>query len=133
MKREDPLILPICNHCGKYKGVGYCKNPACPGFLGQLDEEESETEEDNSKESVNQPCSLCRNDQVLACVQCGQGFCQTHSLGADLNKLGTFHQRVGTCVECHQVVCENCWILNPNGDIVCLYHIKNERKTRVFH
>ena len=128
MKREDPVLLPICNHCGKYKGVGHCKNPACPGSLRQLEKGGSEIEEDSSKKPVNQLCSICMNDQVLTCSQCGQGFCTTHGLGSELNQLGTFHQRVGTCVECHQVVCENCWILNPSGDIVCLTHVEKERE-----
>ncbi len=127
MKREDPLLLPICNHCGKYKGVGSCKNPACPGFLGQSEKGELVVEEGSSKESTNLPCSICRNNQVVVCVQCGKGFCQTHSVGSELNQLGTFHQRVGTCVECQHVVCDNCWILNPDGKIVCLTHVKKSR------
>lgn len=133
MKREDPLLLPICNYCGKYKGVGPCKNPACSGALRQSEEGESMMEENSSKESVNQHCSICRKDQVLVCAQCGQGFCHAHSVGSELNQLDTFHQRVGTCVECQQVVCENCWILNPSGDIICLTHVEKERKTRGFH
>jgi hypothetical protein len=90
-------------------------------------------EEDCTKKSANQACSICKNDLILSCSQCGQGFCKTHSEGSQLSQLGTFHQRVGTCVECHEVVCENCWILNPNGDIVCLTHVEKERKTRGFH
>ena len=128
MKREDPVLLPICNHCGKYKGVGQCKNPTCQGSLKHSEKEGYVMEKDSSKESVSQPCSICQNDKVVTCSQCGQGFCITHGVGHDLNQLKTFHQRVGTCVECHQVVCENCWILNPSGDIVCLTHIEEERQ-----
>jgi hypothetical protein len=121
MTREDPLLLPICGHCGKYKGVGPCKNPACPRSERQSHNGEPVTEED-----VKRPCRICMKDQVLTCAQCGQGFCQKHSVGAELNQLGSFHQRIGTCVECQQVVCEYCWILNPNGDIVCLKHLETE-------
>ncbi len=128
MKRDDPALLPICKHCGKYKGVGLCKNQACPGSLGHLEEGGSEMEEAISKKPAVQPCSICKNDQVVTCTQCGQGFCKTHGIGHELKQMGTFHQRVGTCVECQQVVCENCWILNPSGDIVCLAHVEKERQ-----
>ena len=127
-KREDPVLLPICNHCGKYKGVGPCKNPSCQGAREHKEKVGSENEEDTSKKLVTQPCNVCKNDQVITCSQCGQGFCRTHGVGHDLNHLGTFHQRIGTCVECQEVVCENCWILNPNGDIVCLTHVEKERQ-----
>ena len=133
MTREDPQLLPICEKCGKYKGVGPCKNISCPESVKHSEEGEPMTREDNPNESVNNPCSICGKEQVAICSQCGKGFCQTHSEGADLNLLGNFHQHVGTCVECQKVVCENCWILNPNGDIVCLTHLEEERKTRGFH
>lgn len=125
MTREDPQLLPICQFCGEYKGVGMCKNPACSGFKQEL-----ETGSPNMRDSVIRSCNVCKKESVVSCVQCGRGFCQTHSDGAKLNQLGSFHQQLGTCVECKQVVCENCWILNPNGNIVCLIHLEEKRDTR---
>ncbi len=75
-------------------------------------------------------CRMCMEKQVVVCNQCGEGFCEAHGKGAELSQLADFHQQVGTCVECQKVVCEACWILNPNGDIVCLTHLEQERKTR---
>ena len=133
MTREDPQLLPICQTCGKYKGVGPCKNISCQEFEKQSEEGESMTREVSPIEPVVNPCTMCGMEHVVICAQCGKGFCQTHSEGADLNHLGNFHQHVGTCVECRKVVCENCWIMNSNGDIVCLTHLEKERKTRGFH
>ena len=59
-----------------------------------------------------------------------QSFCEEHGKGANLHRLEFFHQRVGTCIVCEQYVCERCWILNPNGDIVCLRHLDEKRKSR---
>jgi hypothetical protein len=126
MKREDSQLLPLCKFCGKYKGIGLCKDPACPGSMKQVDREEPDIERDNGKERTKQPCVVCGKQQIVTCTQCGEGYCETHSIGAELNQLGSFHQRVGTCVECQQVVCEKCWILNPNGDIICLTHLEKE-------
>jgi hypothetical protein len=128
MKREDSFLLPMCNHCGKYKGIGYCKNPVCPEFQRRLNTGESEMRGDSSNKSVKQSCSICGKEQVIACTQCGQGYCQIHGAGSESKQLLSFHQRVGTCIECQEVVCENCWILNPNGDIICLTHVERERK-----
>jgi hypothetical protein len=118
MSREDPLLLPICQQCGKYKGVGPCKNPSCSEF------------ENESKISVQamKSCIICEKQQQVVCSRCGQGFCKEHGAGAELNQLATLNQRLGTCVECKKVVCDNCWILNPNGDIVCLIHLEDRGK-----
>ena len=133
MTREDPHLLPICQKCGKYKGVGPCKNPSCPEFVKHSTEGETMIGKENPEESVSNPCSICAKEEIVICSQCGKGFCQTHGDGADLNQLRDFHQHVGTCVECKKVVCESCWILNPNGDIVCLKHLEEERKSRGIH
>ncbi len=120
MTRDDPLLLPVCQSCGEYKGVGECRNPSCSGS-------------DNGKKIAirytNQKCTICGQSQVVTCIQCGTGYCETHSVGAELNNLGSFHQRIGTCVECNHNVCEKCWILNPNGDIVCLVHLEKDRES----
>ena len=133
MKREDSFLLPMCNHCGKYKGIGYCNNPVCPEFQRQLDKGDSVMEDDSLNNSVYQSCSICKKEQVITCKQCGQGFCKTHSAGSESKQFVSFHQHIGTCVECQEVVCENCWILNPNGDIICLIHVEREPKNKGFH
>jgi hypothetical protein len=125
MTREDPTLLPICQFCGEYKGVGICKNPTCSGSKQDMENEGS-----NKRDSVNRFCSVCKKDAVVFCVHCGRGFCLIHNEGVKLNRLESFHQHLGTCVECKQVVCEKCWILNPNGDIVCLAHLEETRETR---
>ena len=117
-KRDDPLLLPICQACGKYKGVGICKNPDCSESIRKSDASVSS-------------CDFCGRRKVLTCVQCGQSFCEGHGKGANLHRLEFFHQRVGTCIMCEQYVCEKCWILNPNGDIVCLRHLEEERKNQI--
>jgi len=129
MTRENPLLLPICSHCGKYKGIGPCKNPACTEYVGELETEKRKS----SNVSINRECTICGAEEVYVCVQCGKGFCKLHSTGAEMNHLGSFHQHVGTCIECKQVVCEDCWILNPNGDILCLIHLEDAQKSNEFH
>jgi len=128
MTREDPKLLPICHFCGEYKGVGICKNPSCSESV--LGIGEGHPIESDSK---NQSCSFCKKKSIVSCVRCGRSFCQTHSEGVDLTRLGSLHQRLGTCVECKQVVCDSCWIFNPNGDILCLTHLEEKSETQGFH
>lgn len=123
MTREDPKLLPICQFCGEYKGVGKCKNPSC-----SESRQETEDEPPLESDSKNHSCSLCKKKSIVSCIRCGRGFCQTHSKGANLTQLGSFHQRLGTCVECKQVVCDSCWIFDSNGDILCLTHLEEKRE-----
>ena len=127
MTREDDQVLPMCQHCGKYKGVGPCKDPSCQGFQEQSEDGQI------TKTGSATPCCMCYEDLVVSCTQCGRGYCESHGKGAELSRLSDFHQHVGTCIECKRVVCENCWILNPNGDIVCLAHLEKQRKTQRNH
>lgn len=124
MRREDPLLLPICEKCGKYKGIGPCKSPDCPASIDN---------HEITHKPRNQSCKKCDKEAIVFCSQCKSGYCKTHSKGSKSNQLTDFHQCVGTCVECNQIICEDCWILNPNGDIVCLKHIEEKRKTEHFH
>ena len=127
MTREDDKILPMCQYCGKYKGIGPCKDPTCPGSKEQAEAGVV------SKIPTSNPCSMCDDEIVVQCAQCGQGYCQIHGKGAELSRLGDFYQHIGTCVECKKNVCENCWILNPNGDILCLIHLEKQREKQGIH
>ncbi|MHA2024919.1 MAG: hypothetical protein ACW98U_03365 [Candidatus Thorarchaeota archaeon] len=116
MKRDDPLLLPICQKCGKYKGVGSCSNPQC--------QEEENSGEDPFEEMKGSKveCSQCKRNAVVSCSRCNRGFCEIHGNEEVIGKLSKWDQRIGTCTICNLMVCENCWILNGNGLITCLIH-----------
>ncbi len=133
MKRENPRLLPICQYCGKYKGIGQCTNPKCQSSEKHMDKQEQVSLESSARDHEYQHCSICERDIEVICNQCGRGYCNLHSVGFNLNRLENFHQRVGTCIQCQQVVCERCWILNPNGDIICLTHLEKEHESAGFH
>jgi hypothetical protein len=116
MTRDDPLILPICQVCRKYKGIGPCKNPGCS------ESDSSSGESALSKQSPEAECSLCENEALVSCVRCARKFCLTHSKEEVESQLTRRDQRVGTCSICNQLVCEHCWILEGNGAITCIVH-----------
>jgi len=105
MKRDDPILLPICQKCGRYKGVGTC---GCEGSREMTD--------------VSTKCSLCENTGTIACTRCGRRYCEVHGKEEVKGHLTKWNQRIGTCTICDQSVCENCWILEDNGLITCLAH-----------
>lgn len=119
MTRDDPLLLPICQVCGKYKGVGYCRNSNCSSSKITSRRENSV---EMRKESVHKSCSLCERAAVVSCCRCNRSFCDIHGTGQGEGCLVKWNQRVGTCSICTQVVCENCWILEDEGTITCLVH-----------
>ncbi|MGY5862964.1 MAG: hypothetical protein RTV41_00025 [Candidatus Thorarchaeota archaeon] len=116
MKRDDPLLLPICQECGKYKGVGPCSNPNCQkgGNVGKSHIEEME--------SSMPECSQCKRSAIITCSRCDRGFCEIHGKEEVKGKLSKWDQRIGTCTICNSMVCENCWILEGDGLITCLVH-----------
>ncbi|MFX1484276.1 MAG: hypothetical protein ACFFCP_13935 [Promethearchaeota archaeon] len=117
MERDDPLLLPMCQICGKYKGIGPCKNSRCPGSIG-----ESKIGGLGESRIEIRSCSRCENKAIISCSRCDSGFCKNHGHGATNNHLITLDQVVGTCIICGEVVCENCWILESDGAITCLVH-----------
>jgi hypothetical protein len=32
---------------------------------------------------------------------------------------------IGTCGFCSFLVCEDCWVVNDNGKVICLNHLEN--------
>ena len=119
MTRDNPFLLPMCQECGKYKGVGPCVDSNCPGSkITSTGNDSGERMEGPTYES----CSLCRNETVVSCCRCSRGFCKKHETGKVEGRLVKWDQRVGTCTICKQVVCENCWILEGDGTITCLVH-----------
>ncbi len=119
MTRDDPLLLPICPVCGKYKGVGRCKNSSCSSSKNTMSGENSV---ESRKGSTHNSCSLCESTAVVTCCRCNRSFCETHGNNQGDGYLVKWNQRVGTCSICTQVVCENCWILEDEGAITCLAH-----------
>ncbi len=124
MKRDDPLLLPVCQICGKYKGVGPCKDVNCIDSYKSIRNDYVKMERRLDYRS----CNHCENEAHILCSRCNSGFCETHGTGHDINQLERWNQLVGTCSICKQVVCENCWILEGDGAITCLEH--HERGNR---
>jgi phage host-nuclease inhibitor protein Gam len=119
MRRNDPLLLPICQICGKYKGVGYCNDPNCRGSKPASKREDVVAIKNRF---TNKSCSLCDEIAVLSCCRCNQGYCKAHGIAYTEEHLVKLDQHVGTCSICNQIVCENCWILESDGTISCLEH-----------
>jgi len=116
MVRNTPMILPFCQHCGIFKGVGPCRNPECDktnhvsiGFL----------------QSQSSKCIVCSKDGDHSCSRCGISYCAKHAVGKDGSVLSSLEQHLGTCVICGEVICEHCWIFNGKGSITCLVHSKH--------
>lgn len=125
MTRDDPLLLPICQVCGKYKGVGLCKNSSCSSSKFTSSRENSV---EMRKGSTHNSCSLCESVAVFLCSKCNRGFCEIHGTGQIEGQLVKCDQRLGTCSICKKVVCENCWILEGDGAITCLAHHEGGHK-----
>ena len=123
--KYNPLLDPFCNECGMYKGIGFCKNPDCKS---QIPESENETDSgvQTRYKQVNQQnlCCLCENLSIVICCRCNQGYCETHSSGLNESRLCHKDQHIGLCIKCQRFVCENCWILNDSGSILCLNHLE---------
>jgi hypothetical protein len=119
LSRETPEILPYCPFCGKYKGVGPCKNQDCRGAALE------ELRKAGARPPIQgaQPqCIICGADVTHRCARCTRGYCHDHSEGHSSLSLTTVKQRLGRCSICGQIVCEHCWLLDESGRIVCLQH-----------
>lgn len=112
MSKKSEMLLPYCNKCGVYKGLGPCK--IC-----------NSTETDSITE--REICSRCKESMKIQCQRCESSFCSAHSDGSQLQKLSNNSQIIGTCAKCGIFVCEDCWILDEVGRIICLEHLEEDR------
>ncbi|MGY5879187.1 MAG: hypothetical protein RTV31_03005 [Candidatus Thorarchaeota archaeon] len=117
MTRNTPEILPYCQHCGRFKGVGICENPKC--------DKTNRVEVGTLREQFNE-CVICSAEGVHSCSQCGGSYCEQHATGREEPKLTSMDQHLGTCVVCGKVICEQCWIFNNTGSVTCLVHRESE-------
>ncbi|TFF96773.1 hypothetical protein EU546_00720 [Candidatus Thorarchaeota archaeon] len=121
MSEPNHLTLPYCPYCRTYKGVGTCRSTRCPGSSRRnLLALKQRTDEKSRSETT---CMICGHETAIECDVCYGAYCQEHALGHNEQTLESKDQRVGTCAMCGRVVCENCWILNSMGRIICLRHL----------
>jgi hypothetical protein len=117
MKRNKPVLDPYCTRCGSYKGIGFCKNKSCLSYAAEIKWGQSF----ESKGS----CALCRNDASVSCARCGNMYCNTHSENGKESQFAGLNHYIGLCSVCEILVCENCWILNEKGAILCIEHFED--------
>jgi hypothetical protein len=119
MTRNTPQILPYCQHCGEYKGVGPCKNPSC---------DRTQTVTITSIHQQHSKCTICSKGGEYSCKRCGRSFCEEHSSERNEKYLINIEQHIGTCNVCGNFVCEHCWILDEDGKIICIAHLVSKMK-----
>jgi len=113
MTRNTPEILPYCQHCGSFKGVGSCKNPKCD-VTNRVDI--------GSLRDQSNKCVVCSREGEYSCSRCSAYYCIKHAGGKEEIKLISVEQHLGTCVVCGKVICEQCWIFNNKGAVTCFVH-----------
>ena len=119
MTRNTPQMLPYCQHCGEYKGVGSCKNPAC---------DKTQTFMTSSTSQQNTKCTVCSEPGEYSCERCGRSFCEKHASERTEIHLVSIEQHIGTCNVCGKLVCEHCWILDDQGMITCIAHLAVKKR-----
>lgn len=102
---------PFCERCGSYKGLGPCENPDCVARTSEAQETRGGTRRGGS-------CRVCGSSALVFCSNCGNGFCVEHGRDASSSFM-RFEQHIGRCSACGEYVCEECWLLNEEGAIVC--------------
>jgi hypothetical protein len=113
MTRNTPEILPYCQHCGKFKGVGICTNPKC---------DKTKQVELGALEDLSSECAICSVEGEHRCSRCERSYCNQHASGREESELTSMDQHLGTCIVCGNVICEQCWLLNSRGLVTCLVH-----------
>jgi hypothetical protein len=71
-------------------------------------------------------CIVCREQASVRCLKCGSGFCEEHARNARETAMSGLGHHIGLCSICHELVCEDCWILDDEGHITCLDHLEKE-------
>ena len=112
MQNKSDMLNPFCDQCGEYKGLGPCK---------RCDTNESR---DTSKQA--KVCSRCKKTAVITCFRCGANFCSIHSANSQRSRLAEAKHLIGTCSRCDTLICEDCWILEEAGKIICLVHLEEK-------
>ncbi len=121
MKRGQPLILPYCPFCGKYKGVGLCPDVSCPGSLKEKLVAAPPVLVSPGKDETT--CVICGGAASSWCVRCLRAYCHDHASNSSETEIISADQHLGTCSICHQTVCEKCWMVDRDGKIVCMQHV----------
>ncbi|MHA1480599.1 MAG: hypothetical protein ACTSQZ_04155 [Candidatus Thorarchaeota archaeon] len=68
---------------------------------------------------------------VVSCFRCGANFCSIHAANNQSSKLAEVKHIIGTCNMCNNLICEDCWILDEFGRIICLIHLKEKTENQV--
>lgn len=123
MNKRNHLILPYCPFCGVYKGVGACRVKECPGSNPRNLLAEDVPFTSKIDEGV---CIVCGDAGETRCSICHGAYCREHSSGWERVTLVMKDQRMGTCTRCGKTTCENCWILDSKGRIMCLQHLEKD-------
>jgi hypothetical protein len=129
MRRGSEILDPYCRFCGRYKGVGPCQYPDCPGFNTSNEEQRERIpleQERGHEESAGklETCCICNEPKSVFCSVCGRIYCSRHSSGRlKVTVIGPDHH-IGTCINCGRLVCEHCWILDNLGKITCIKHLE---------
>jgi hypothetical protein len=90
------------------------------------DELSESSETSKSKEQVEREnCTICERQETVSCSRCGRSFCEIHSSNSKKMQVQSPEHYVGTCSVCAFLVCEDCWVVNDNGNVICLNHLEN--------
>ena len=116
MQNKSDLLNPFCGQCGDYKGLGPCKRCDASKSI------------DTSKQV--RICSRCKEAAVVSCFRCGSNFCSTHAVNSRSSKLTEVKQIIGTCKMCSNQICEDCWILDESGRIICMVHLEEKTENQ---
>jgi hypothetical protein len=104
-----------------------CMNPSCTnkGFSEDYDGDEFGETSDTSNSVERRSCSICERQEILSCSRCGRAFCEIHSSNSEKMRVQSPEHHIGTCGFCSFLVCEDCWVVNDNGKVICLNHLEN--------
>ena len=102
-------------------------NPSCTDdrFSEDYNGDELSESSDTSKSVERESCSMCERKEIVACSRCGRSFCKIHSSNSKKMRVQSLDHYIGTCSVCSFLVCEDCWVVNDSGNVICLNHLEN--------